>query len=147
MGVPSGGDTQSGGEHRHPGLPAELLAGKQTRLISITGRKLGARVQLVTRGLRGMATMHRQNVFAACRTAARGSSLGCQHWERALYRGGLALPELWHAGRRGGVVSGCAPTGLQLRLWRCTCWLRAASRSAAAAQSSARARNAAQRAG
>lgn len=31
-----------------------------------------ARVQLVTRELRGMASMHRQNGFAAYRKAARG---------------------------------------------------------------------------
>lgn len=140
------GSSQRGeGERSHPGLPAERLAGKQTRLISITGRKPGARVQLLTRELQGMATMQRQNVFAACRTAARASSLGCQHWERALC--GVA----WlcqGCGMQGAKeASGCAPTGLQLCRWHRTCWLCAAGQITAAAQSSARARNAAQVAG
>lgn len=142
VGVPSGVKVSAAIQGS---LPAERLAGKQTRLISITGRKPGARVQLLTRELRGMATLQRQDVFAACRTAARASSLGCQHWERAV-RGVAWLCQ--GCGVQGAKESsGRAPTGLQLRRWLCTCWLCAASQIAAAAQSSARVRNAAQGAG
>lgn len=62
--------------------------------------------------------MHRQNVFAVCRKAARGCGLGCQHWEWALCRGSPAQSRA-DAGLRE-VVSVCSQE-LQLRLWLSMC--------------------------
>lgn len=66
-----------------------------------------ARVQLVTRELWGMATMHRQNVFAACRKAARGIHFGMPAlgigtsqgvaWlcQRCVMQGSMVKSHLW----------------------------------------------------
>lgn len=105
-----------------------------------------ARVQLVTRELQGMATMHRQNVFAACRNAARGiqfwdASTGNRHFTGS----GLTLPEMCHAGLHGEESSlNVFSQDLQLQQ---TCSLCTSNCRAATVQSSARARNPAQRAG
>lgn len=58
-----------------------------------------ARVQLVTGELQRMATMHRQNVFAERRKAARGYPVWDASTENRHFTGtGLTLPEMCHAG-------------------------------------------------
>lgn len=71
-----------------------------------------ARVQLVTRELRGMATMRRQNVIAACRKAARGVQFGmpalgtCTSrgvaWlcQRCVVQGSMVKSHLWMCSQR-----------------------------------------------
>lgn len=71
-----------------------------------------ARVQLVTRELQGMATMHRQNVFAACRNAARGIQFGMPAlgigtsqgvaWlcQRCVMQGSMVKYHLWMCSHR-----------------------------------------------
>lgn len=103
-----------------------------------------ASVQLVIRELWGMATMHRQNVFTACRKAARGIQFGMPAlgistsqgltWlcQRCVPQGAMAKSHLWMCSHRSCSSNFC---------FKPVTW------SAARAQKSPRARKPAQRPG